>query len=91
MGQRDGPTVLYTFAFEGFPLDKSYKYVTGTVAGVHIEETRTFPRAKLDEDPGFDWSGGPAPIPMRRKDEFRARVTVSQVTQEFSAVQSIYA
>ena len=88
-----GPTVLYTFHFGRFTLlDRPYKSITGSVAGVHIAETRTFPRTRLDEDPGFIVVPGThPPLIFPEKDEFRARVTVSQVTEAYSAIQTIYA
>lgn len=87
-----GPRVLYTFRYDGFPLlERAYTVVTGTAAGVHINESRTFPRRVLDEDPELRPIGNPPIGFFPEPDEFRARVTVSHVTQELSAIQTIIA
>lgn len=85
-----GPNVLYTLRFGelALALQRDYMIVTGAAAGVHIDETRIVPRANLDEAPGVTWVKG---LPMPDKDEFHARVRVSQVTEAVSDLQTIYA
>jgi hypothetical protein len=87
-----GPGVLYTFRYNRFVLlERDYMVVNGTATGVHIDESRTFPRQELDEDPGFTVVGKPPVDILPNPDHFRARLTVSQVTQELSAIQTIIA
>ncbi|MGN9914463.1 hypothetical protein ACTMTJ_43720 [Phytohabitans sp. LJ34] len=88
-----GPNVLYTFRHSLLLLlERDHMVVNGTTAGVDINESRTFPRDTLDEDPGITVTGRPPFTAIRpNPDNFRARVTVSQVTEELSAIQTITA
>ncbi|WP_140636497.1 hypothetical protein [Methylibium rhizosphaerae] len=70
---------LYTYSFAGVsPLPRPYKVLAVAAAGtVNYSEVRTIDVGLLDEDGGVIMTNTDPPLPIPRKDEVYARVTVS--------------